>query len=46
MIGEGGEDRREALDDLAQTPEANEAREEVAAMRRRVAAAQAEVERS
>ena len=27
MVGEGGEDRRELLDDLAQTPEATEARQ-------------------
>ena len=44
MLGEGMDDRRDLLDDLAQTPEVDEARETVREMRNRIAAAEREAE--
>ena len=44
MLVEGMDDRRELLDDLAQSPESDQARETVREMRNRIAAAEREAE--
>ncbi len=44
MLVDGMDDRREFLDDLAQSPEADQAREAVCEMRTRIATAEREAE--